>query len=352
DRTVRRGYIHATADAELVDPTRQRHRALPRTAPATRRAGADPPSDRIRRPGRGAVPAPGGRRERRVGGALAPLGREPRRRADRGARGCRAPPTRRPAAFPPSALGRAGAAGQPDAGADARSRRPAPRRAARRPRSDDAVRSAAGPARRLRAAGKDSGDGDARSRRSGLPRRQRGPAPGRAHRAAGPCGGARAGARRRVRRTIRPGAQAVAVIALALAAALQIGSKQFTESVILAEIAVQTLRAAGVEAEHRREVGGTRVLWEALRARQIDLYPEYTGTIVEELLGGERDLGGALPRLGLRAGGSLGFEDTYAIGMRRAESERQGIRSLSDLARHRELEIGLTNEFLRRRDGW
>src|SRR5207237_4451490 len=55
---------------------------------------------------------------------------------------------------------------------------------------------------------------------------------------------------------------------------------------------------------------------------------------------------------GLRAGGSLGFEDTYAIGMRRAESERQGIRSLSDLARHRELEIGLTNEFLRRRDGW
>ncbi|HMC32944.1 MAG TPA: glycine betaine ABC transporter substrate-binding protein [Myxococcales bacterium] len=142
------------------------------------------------------------------------------------------------------------------------------------------------------------------------------------------------------------------MIALALAAALQIGSKQFTESVILAEIAVQTLRAAGVEAEHRREVGGTRVLWEALRARQIDLYPEYTGTIVEELLGGERDLAGALPRLGLRAGGSLGFEDTYAIGMRRAESERQGIRSLSDLARHRELEIGLTNEFLRRRDGW
>ncbi len=127
------------------------------------------------------------------------------------------------------------------------------------------------------------------------------------------------------------------MIALALAAALQSGSKQFTESVILAEIAVQTLRAAGVEAEHRREVGGTRVLWEALRARQIDLYPEYTGTIVEELLGGERDFAAALPRLALRAGGSLGFEDTYAIGMRRAESERQGIRSLSDLARHREL---------------
>jgi osmoprotectant transport system permease protein len=142
------------------------------------------------------------------------------------------------------------------------------------------------------------------------------------------------------------------VIALALAAALQIGSKQFTESVILAEIAVQTLRAAGVEAEHRRELGGTRVLWEALRAHQIDVYPEYTGTIVEELLGGERDLAGALSRLGVRAGRSLGFEDAYAIGMRRVEAERRNIRSLSDLARHRELEIGLTNEFLRRRDGW
>jgi len=142
------------------------------------------------------------------------------------------------------------------------------------------------------------------------------------------------------------------VIGLALAVALQVGSKQFTESVILAEIAVQALRSAGVEADHRRELGGTRVLWEALRARQIDLYPEYTGTIVEELLGGERDFAGALDRLGMRAGGGLGFEDTYAIGMRRLEADRLGIRSLSDLARHRQLEIGLTNEFVRRRDGW
>jgi len=142
------------------------------------------------------------------------------------------------------------------------------------------------------------------------------------------------------------------VIGLALAVALQVGSKQFTESVILAEIAVQALRSAGVEADHRRELGGTRVLWEALRARQIDFYPEYTGTIVEELLGGERDFASALDRLGMRAGGGLGFEDTYAIGMRRLEADRLGIRSLSDLARHRQLEIGLTNEFVRRRDGW
>jgi len=142
------------------------------------------------------------------------------------------------------------------------------------------------------------------------------------------------------------------MIAVLLAIAIQVGSKQFTESVILAEIAVQTLRAAGVDAEHRRELGGTRVLWEALRVRQIDLYPEYTGTISEELLRGEADLAAALERNGMRMAGPLGFEDTYAIGMRRADAARLGVRSLSQLAKHAELEIGLTNEFLRRRDGW
>ena len=142
------------------------------------------------------------------------------------------------------------------------------------------------------------------------------------------------------------------MIAVLLAIAVQVGSKQFTESVILAEIAVQTLRAAGVDAEHRRELGGTRVLWEALRVRQIDVYPEYTGTISEELLKGEADLPAALERNGMRMAGPLGFEDTYAIGMRRADAARLGVRSLSQLAKHAELEIGLTNEFLRRRDGW
>ena len=142
------------------------------------------------------------------------------------------------------------------------------------------------------------------------------------------------------------------MIAVLLAIAVQVGSKQFTESVIVAEISVQALRAAGVEAEHRRELGGTRVLWEALRARQIDLYPEYTGTISEELLRGAADLPAELARRGMRMGGSLGFENTYAIGMRRSEASRLRIRSLSQLAQQRKLEIGLTNEFLRRQDGW
>jgi len=138
------------------------------------------------------------------------------------------------------------------------------------------------------------------------------------------------------------------VIALALAAALQIGSKQFTESVVLGEIAAQSLRAAGIEAGHRRELGGTRVLFEALRGGQIDAYPEYTGTIEEELVRG----GPPLQALGLRATGPLGFQDDYAIGMRRDEAARLGIRAISDLARHPGLAFGFSNEFLRRRDGW
>src|SRR2546422_10489191 len=63
-----------------------------------------------------------------------------------------------------------------------------------------------------------------------------------------------------------------------------IGSKKFTESYVLGEIAKRSLENAGVPAEHRQGMGGTIILWEALRAGQIGLYPEYTGTISEEIL--------------------------------------------------------------------
>ncbi|HUJ24886.1 MAG TPA: glycine betaine ABC transporter substrate-binding protein [Myxococcales bacterium] len=134
--------------------------------------------------------------------------------------------------------------------------------------------------------------------------------------------------------------------------AIVVGSKQFTESVILGEIAAQELQSAGIAASHRRELGGTRVLWEALRAGQIDLYPEYTGTLEQELLPGERDLPAALSRLGLRMGPPIGFEDDYAIGVRRDVAARFGLRAISDLPAHPDLRLGFSNEFMRRRDGW
>ena len=68
------------------------------------------------------------------------------------------------------------------------------------------------------------------------------------------------------------------------AADVVIGSKKFTESYVLGEIAKRTLTDAGIPAEHRQGMGGTIILWEALRTGQIDAYPEYTGTIAEEIL--------------------------------------------------------------------
>src|SRR5580765_3669228 len=71
-----------------------------------------------------------------------------------------------------------------------------------------------------------------------------------------------------------------------------IGSKKFTESYVLGEIAKRTLNDAGISAEHRQGMGGTIILWQALRSGQIDVYPEYTGTIGEEILKDRR----AVPR--------------------------------------------------------
>src|ERR1043166_8222802 len=68
------------------------------------------------------------------------------------------------------------------------------------------------------------------------------------------------------------------------AAEVVIGSKKFTESYVLGEIAKRTLLDAGIPAEHRQGMGGTIILWQALRGGQIDAYPEYTGTITQEIL--------------------------------------------------------------------
>src|SRR3954451_1020825 len=70
---------------------------------------------------------------------------------------------------------------------------------------------------------------------------------------------------------------------------VKVGSKAFTESVLLGELATQLGNAAGVATIHRSQLGGTRVLWEALLSDQIDIYPEYTATIVKDLIPGPRE---------------------------------------------------------------
>jgi osmoprotectant transport system permease protein len=134
---------------------------------------------------------------------------------------------------------------------------------------------------------------------------------------------------------------------------VRLGSKVFTESVILGEIATQLLRSAGIPAAHRRELGGTQIVWQALKTGDIDTYVEYTGTLQAEILGGRgEDLGAALAKAGVKLGPRLGFDDSYAIGMRRSEAKRLGVGRLSDLVRHPELRFGFSSEFLNRGDGW
>lgn len=146
----------------------------------------------------------------------------------------------------------------------------------------------------------------------------------------------------------------------ALPAAAQdvtVGSKKFTESVILGEIAGHVLRNRGVSVAHRRELGGTRVLWEALQKGDIDVYPEYTGTIAQELLKGTDThtpplMRAALAKHGIRMTAPLGFNNTYALGVTKETAARYGVRKLSDLRRHAKFSLGFSNEFLDRGDGW
>ncbi|KTF35324.1 amino acid ABC transporter permease, partial [Xanthomonas vesicatoria] len=105
------------------------------------------------------------------------------------------------------------------------------------------------------------------------------------------------------------------------AAPVTIGSKNFTEAVILGEIATAAGRRDGVDVQHRAQLGGTRILWRALETGQIDAYAEYTGTLAQELLqlpkASHAELRAALDARGLAMTESLGFQDTYAFGMRR-----------------------------------
>lgn len=140
-------------------------------------------------------------------------------------------------------------------------------------------------------------------------------------------------------------------------AAERIGSKRFTESYVLGEIATRFLEEAGIAAEHRPGMGGTIVLWEALRGGAISAYPDYTGTIREEILKGSSELSLPALRTALAAHGigitdALGFNNTYALVMTRDRATALRVRTISDLARHRDLAFGLTHEFLQRQDGW
>lgn len=147
----------------------------------------------------------------------------------------------------------------------------------------------------------------------------------------------------------------------ALAAAppvVRVGSKSFTESYLLAEIAAQVIEAVG-EARVARKLGlgGTGITFRAIEHGDVDLYPEYTGTLSHVILKDPSlDGVGAIRRrlapLGLEISDPLGFSNTYALAVRRDAAERLGLVTISDLTRHPDLTGAFSSGFLERQDGW
>lgn len=138
---------------------------------------------------------------------------------------------------------------------------------------------------------------------------------------------------------------------------VRIGSKSFTESVVLGEMLAHLVRSAGGEPQHRAELGGTQIVWKALQSGEIDAYVEYTGTIREEILPraqarNEGMMRASLAALGVHMSQRLGFNNTYAIGMRADTANRLGIRTIEDLRQHPDLRLGFSDEFMERADGW
>ena len=139
--------------------------------------------------------------------------------------------------------------------------------------------------------------------------------------------------------------------------ALEVGSKRFTESYLLGEIIADRVKLV-TPAEHRAGLGNTAVTLAALKTGAIDCYPEYLGTIELEILkqpaanGSLDSINQALAGQGLVAIAPLGFADSYALAINQELSIRLGLSRISDLALHPELHIGLSQEFLGRRDGW
>ena len=147
-----------------------------------------------------------------------------------------------------------------------------------------------------------------------------------------------------------------AVLDAGAAETLRIGSKRFTESYILGEVLLRAAAKAG-PVEHRQGLGNTGIVFAALKAGSIDLYPEYTGTIAREILKLEGDssleaLNRALAPSGFGVAVPLGFNNAYAMAMREDRAQSLGIRRVSDLGTHSALKLGLSAEFIGRKDGW
>lgn len=185
----------------------------------------------------------------------------------------------------------------------------------------------------------------------------------------------RRSARARAKRGVRARRAALAAVLLATLAGVafalwgrsggadvRVGSKDFTESVILAEIYAQALEARGLKVERRYELGGN-LAHDALVAGEVDVYPEYTGTSLMSILKHppmtearavyELVKSDYASRFDVEVGPPLGFEDTFAVLVRSTDARRLNLRTVSDAAAHAPgWRAGFGQDFMSRPDGY
>ena len=141
------------------------------------------------------------------------------------------------------------------------------------------------------------------------------------------------------------------------AANVTVGSKAFTEGYLVGELIAQTIDG-DAQVNRKFGLGQTGVLFEALKSGEVDLYPEYTGTISEAILKQPKltnydEIQKALAPLGLFMSKPLGFNNTYAIAVNREYAVKMGLKTISDLAaKARDARVGFSSEFMSRADGY
>lgn len=137
-----------------------------------------------------------------------------------------------------------------------------------------------------------------------------------------------------------------------------VGAKHFNEGYILSEILSQLLESNGYEVERKFNLGGTLICYEALENNEIQVYPEYTGTIKEEILKIKDKISTDSIRnitqqnLNLIFSQPYGFNNTYALTMKKDLADKLNIKTISDLRNHPDLKFALSYEFIKRQDGW
>jgi glycine betaine/choline ABC-type transport system substrate-binding protein len=142
-----------------------------------------------------------------------------------------------------------------------------------------------------------------------------------------------------------------------------VGSKNFTESIILGEIVAQHLESRGFDVQHKQNLGGTFVCHQAIIAGELDIYVEYTGTSYSAILELPSERSAAVVRTTVDSAYAaqwdlvwtepLGFENTFAMLVRGETARRLNLRTLSDAVPHASAwRPGFGYEFAERADGY